>query len=149
MIPFHDKILSSLPLIFSPLHFPSSLLSLLSPCPHTTHSQPSFIYPLPSPPLSLLSSHYHYPTPISSHLISSPLLSLLLPQALVASAPQLVPLLVSNLDDFDESGRTMACLCLTIAFERLRYTHYKHDTLLCNTPLLTFISTHHTPQHDE
>jgi hypothetical protein len=32
-----------------------------------------------------------------------------------------VPLITSSLDDLDEPARLMACLCLTVIFERLRY----------------------------
>jgi hypothetical protein len=59
------------------------------------------------------SSPLPHPCPCT---VISPLL-----QALMAAAPHLVPLLASNLDDFDESARAMACLCLGIAFERLRW----------------------------
>ena len=34
-------------------------------------------------------------------------------EALAAAAPELVPLLCSNLDDHDETARLMSCLCLT------------------------------------
>jgi len=41
-------------------------------------------------------------------------------EALAAAAPELVPLLCSNLDDMDETARLMSCLCLRVMFERLR-----------------------------
>jgi hypothetical protein len=42
------------------------------------------------------------------------------PEALYKFAPNLVPLLASDLDDSDASARHIGCLCLGIVFERLR-----------------------------
>lgn len=41
-------------------------------------------------------------------------------EALYKAASELVPLVVSHLDDTDESPRLMSCLCLRILFDRLR-----------------------------
>eukprot|EP00597_Dinobryon_sp_UTEXLB2267_P018080 CAMPEP_0201114058 /NCGR_PEP_ID=MMETSP0812-20130820/78180_1 /ASSEMBLY_ACC=CAM_ASM_000668 /TAXON_ID=98059 /ORGANISM="Dinobryon sp., Strain UTEXLB2267" /LENGTH=977 /DNA_ID=CAMNT_0047377649 /DNA_START=1245 /DNA_END=4175 /DNA_ORIENTATION=+ len=42
------------------------------------------------------------------------------PEQLVKTASELVPLIVSNLDDMESTPRQIACLCLTVLFERLR-----------------------------
>ena len=42
------------------------------------------------------------------------------PEALYKFAPNLVPLLASDLDDSDSTARHIGCLCLAIIFERLR-----------------------------
>ena len=41
-------------------------------------------------------------------------------ESLARSATDLVPLVVSNLDDMESTPRQIACLCLTVLFERLR-----------------------------
>jgi hypothetical protein len=41
-------------------------------------------------------------------------------ESLFKMAAELVPMIISNLDDFDVSPRQMTCLCLTVIFERLR-----------------------------
>ena len=41
-------------------------------------------------------------------------------ETLARSAGDLVPLVVSNLDDMESTPRQIACLCLTVLFERLR-----------------------------
>ena len=41
-------------------------------------------------------------------------------ETLARSASDLVPLVVSNLDDMESTPRQIACLCLTVLFERLR-----------------------------
>ena len=43
-----------------------------------------------------------------------------LPETLFSTASQLVPLVVSHLDDTEVTPRQMACLCATVLFERLR-----------------------------
>jgi dynein assembly factor 5 len=42
------------------------------------------------------------------------------PETLYKAAPELVPLLSSNLDENDTTVRHMACLCLRVVFDRLR-----------------------------
>jgi dynein assembly factor 5 len=42
------------------------------------------------------------------------------PEQLGQVAVELVPLIVSNLDDMESTPRQIACLCLTVLFERLR-----------------------------
>jgi len=39
---------------------------------------------------------------------------------LFATVSELVPLIVSHLDDSEVTPRQMACLCVTVLFERLR-----------------------------
>jgi len=41
-------------------------------------------------------------------------------EAVFKAAPQLVPLLASNLDDHEAGPRAMSCMCLTVCFERLK-----------------------------
>ena len=88
--------------------------ALLSP-DFFSSSPPLFTLLLSSSPLSPSLPLHHLSKP--SHLLSH---SLCPSQLLMTSAPHFVPLLTSNLDDLDESARIMACLCLTISFERLR-----------------------------
>jgi hypothetical protein len=42
------------------------------------------------------------------------------PDTLFSTAAELVPLVVSHLDDSEVTPRQMACLCVTVLFERLR-----------------------------
>lgn len=41
-------------------------------------------------------------------------------ETLFSTAAELVPLIVSHLDDSEVTPRQMACLCVTVLFERLR-----------------------------
>jgi hypothetical protein len=41
-------------------------------------------------------------------------------ETLFSTAGELVPLIVSHLDDSEVTPRQMACLCVTVLFERLR-----------------------------
>lgn len=43
-----------------------------------------------------------------------------MPQSVFEVAPELVPLLCSNLDDHESTPRVMVCMCLQVIFERLK-----------------------------
>jgi dynein assembly factor 5 len=57
------------------------------------------------------------------------------PDVMTRTASELVPLLVSNLDDSDVSTRQISCLCISILFERLRGA-FGEDSISSMYPIL-------------